>query len=60
MARKSKRKSAAASGDAVKVLLDILNQAKVGLQRPLSREAEAAIARYNGNRATLDNGIPRG
>jgi len=42
--------------DAVKVLTDILNQVRSGFQpRPISPEAEAAIAVYNDLRRTLDH-----
>lgn len=48
-----------ANDEAVKVLTDILNQVRSGIQtRPISPEAEKAIEIYNDLRRTLDHERP--
>jgi hypothetical protein len=53
------RKPSYVNDDAVRVLTDILNQVRSGFHtRPLSPEAEAAVAKYNDLRRTLDHERP--
>lgn len=59
-AREREAKPAVMTDDAVRVLTEILNQVRSGLQPPpLSEEAKAAVAIYNANRATLDHETKR-
>lgn len=53
------RKASFVNDDAVRALTEILNQVRSGFHaRPLSPEAEAAVARYNDLRRTLDHERP--
>jgi hypothetical protein len=55
------RKLSYPNDDAVRMLTDLLNQVRSGFYpypRPLSPEAEAAVAKYNELRRTLDHERP--
>jgi hypothetical protein len=55
------RKPSYANDDAVRMLTDLLSQVRSGFYpypRPLSPEAEAAVAKYNDLRRTLDHERP--
>ena len=55
------RKPSLANDDAVRMLTDLLHQVRSGFYpypRPLSPEAEAAVAKYNELRRTLDHERP--